>query len=270
MSVEAVELPPIKRYRPTHVPVDKIISFDPYNDPRMVEDPLGALIETYRPEPIYWNDIDAGFKRGCWVVTRAEDIRNILLSPDFHNNNYVNLQALAGERWRLIPTGIDGEHHKKFRAVMAPWFTPQALAKYNEFVDQRADDLIDRFVDRGRCEFMDEFGVPFPITIILDLIGLPQSRMPEFLEWEYDMISGSDFGRAAVAAKNVLQVLHELIADRRANPQHDLSTTVVQAEVDGRKLNDDECMGMLFGFYLGGLDTVATSLGLHFHELAVN
>lgn len=259
-----------KRYCPAHVPQDKVRSFDAYNDPRMKKDPLGALLDVSRPEPIYWNDIDAGFKKGCWVITRADDMRKVFTSADFQNNNYVNLQALVGERWPLIPTGIDGDVHRKYRAIMSPWFSAPSLAKFNDAIDQRADELIDRFADEGGCEFMDAFGRPFPISIFLELLGLPVSRMGEFLQWEYEMLSQSDFRRAAVATEQVLGVLQQLIQDRQATPRADLATTVVQAEIDGRPLNNDEMMGMLFGFFLGGLDTVATSLGLHFKELAAN
>lgn len=271
MEVEAKQSPrPAKRYRPDHVPVELVRSLDAYNDPRMLDDPIQALVDTYRDSPISWNDVDAGFKRGCWVVTGAADQRKILMSPDFQNNNYVNLQALAGERWPLIPTGIDGDVHAKFRAVMAPWFTPKALAKFNEAIDKRADELIDAFADTGRCEFMEAFGRPFPISIFLELVGLPVSRMAEFMEWEHDMLSQSDFAKAATATTKVLAVLRQTIAERKQNRTNDLTSEVVHAKVDGRPLTEDEMMGMLFGFYLGGLDTVATSLGMHFHALATN
>ena len=259
-----------KRYRPDHVPQKLIRSLDTYSDPRMKIDPIGALLDTYKDVPISWNDIDAGFKRGCWVVTRAEDQRTILMSPNFQNNNYVNLQALVGERWPLIPTGIDGDVHKKYRAIMQPWFTPQALSRFSDAIDDRAEKLVDRIVDAGRCEFMEAFGTPFPISIFLEIAGLPVSRMAQFLEWEHDMLSQSDFARAAVATGEVLKLLRETLAERRADPQNDLISTVARAEVDRRLLNDEEMMGMVFSFYLGGLDTVATSLGMHFHELAAN
>jgi cytochrome P450 len=259
-----------KRYCPAHVPKDMVRSLDTYNDPRMKTDPIAALVETYQSTPISWNDIDAGFRRGCWVVTRAEDQRKILMSPDFQNNNYVNLQALVGERWPLIPTGIDGEIHKKYRTIMAPWFTAQGLAKFESAIDQRAEELVDQVVDQGGCEFMEAFATRFPISIFLELAGLPVSRMEEFLEWEYDMLSQSDFSRAAAATEKVLALLRETLAERRAKPRNDLISTVAHAEIDGRPLNDEEMMGMVFGFYLGGLDTVTTSLGMHFHELATN
>ncbi|RYY25325.1 MAG: cytochrome P450 [Sphingomonadales bacterium] len=271
MATDAENLKPAeRRFCPAHVPTDKIRSLDAYNDPRMRVDPIGTVLDAYSGGPIFWNDIDAGFKRGCWVITGAADQRKILMSPDFQNNNYVNLQGLVGERWKLIPTGIDGDLHKKMRAVMTPWFTPQALAKYNDAIDQRANELIDQFVDRGECEFIADFGFPFPISIFLEVLGLPVSRMPEFVEWEHDMLSQSDFARAAAATEKVLTVLRELIEERRDDPRDDLATAVVQAEFEGRPLTDDEMMGMLFGFFLGGLDTVTTSLGMHFYELASN
>lgn len=260
----------IRRIRPSHVPVEMLHGLDTYNDPRMLKNPLGTLLDHSRTRPIYWNDIDAGFRKGCWVLTRAEDIRKVLLSPDFRNNNYANLQALVGEKWPLIPTGIDGDVHRKYRAIMSPWFSAKALERFSPAIDTYANSLVDAVIDDGRCEFCEDFARRFPTIIFLELMGLPIERMNEFLKWEHDMLLQNDWNVAATATEQVLAVLRELIDERRAVPREDLATNVVQGEIEGRPLNEDEMMGILFGFYLGGLDTVTASLTLQFHELATN
>lgn len=260
-----------RRFCPAHVPRELVRSFDSYSDSRMETDPFGTLRSVGRGAPIYWNDVDAGFKRGSWVLTRAEDIRKAYLDPDlFRNNNYANLQALAGESWPLIPTGLDGEEHTKFRAVMAPWFTAKAVDGYSDAIKKRAAELVDAVASAGGCEFVAAFARPFPVSIILELVGLPLERMQEFLAWEADLIQGTDFSKVKITVRNVLGVLRELMEQRRSLPRNDLASAVVQASVDGRPLTDDEIMSMLFSFYLGGLDTVVGALGLQFHELASN
>lgn len=260
-----------RRYCPVHVPKDMIRSLDSYNDPRMSVDPLGTVRAASDGLRVYWDDVDAGFKKGCWVLTRAEDIREVLSKPEiFRSNNWVKPQALAGAKWKLIPNGLDGAEHQAFREYMTEWFSPVALKTLTAKVAALSAELIDGLQKQGGCEFVSAFARPLPISIVLDLIGLPRERLPEFMQWEGDMLHSSDFSKAAAATKNVLDVLRELIAARHVTPTDDLASRNIKALVMGRAVTDDENLSMLFSMYLGGLDTVATALAWQFHELATN
>jgi len=128
--------------------------------------------------------------------------------------------------------------------------------------------LIDAFKDRGQCDFIDEFSEKFPIYIVLDLLGLPQERMTQFLKWEKEMLHSNDWQVRGNAVRCVKDYLLEEIEARRQQPRDDYISKVLTFEVDGRLWNDDEVFGHCFNLYIGGLDTVTSLLGNIFNYLA--
>jgi cytochrome P450 len=115
---------------------------------------------------------------------------------------------------------------------------------------------------------MMEFAFPFPVSVFLDLIDLPRSRIKEFQKWEYDMFHVPDMAVVASAVRNVVGYLREVMAERRKNPGDDFISYACKAEIDGRKLTDDELLGYCFNLYVGGLDTVSSHVTLQFRHLA--
>jgi cytochrome P450 len=105
---------------------------------------------------------------------------------------------------------------------------------------------------------------------VLDLLGLPQERMQEFLRWEREMLHTDDMTVRGNATRAVKNYLLEEIEKRRCAPQDDYITRIFDFEYEGRKWTDDEVLGHCFNLYLGGLDTVTSLLGLMFQFLARN
>jgi cytochrome P450 len=115
---------------------------------------------------------------------------------------------------------------------------------------------------------MSEFAFRFPIAVFLELMGLPLERIDEFLAWETKLLHSSSLAEIADGVRSVKAYLLEVIEDRRAHPKDDFVTYGVNAEIEGRKLTEDELIGFTFGLFVGGLDTVSTNMGLHFRHLA--
>jgi cytochrome P450 len=117
---------------------------------------------------------------------------------------------------------------------------------------------------------MQEFAFPFPVSVFLDLIDLPQERMSEFQSWEYALLHVPDMKAVADAVRNVVGYLREVMAERRRNPGDDFISYGIKAEIDGRRFTDDELIGYCFNLFIGGLDTVSSNIILQFRHLAEN
>jgi cytochrome P450 len=115
---------------------------------------------------------------------------------------------------------------------------------------------------------MADFAFEFPIKVFLELMGLPLELTKEFLKWEFGLLHSSNISDIISATRSVVDYLRGEIADRMVNPKDDLITYGVQAEIEGRKLTDDELVGFAFNLFIGGLDTVSTHMGLQFRHLA--
>jgi cytochrome P450 len=98
-------------------------------------------------------------------------------------------------------------------------------------------------------------------------MGLPLERFDEFVELEHHLLRGDAAGKVA-AARRILRRLDEVAKDKRSAPDDDLISRIVTAEIDGRLLNHGEVMGMCMLLYIGGLDTVTSSLGWYLRHLA--
>lgn len=272
MAYDAADVTANQDYVPDHVPPELVSSFDLFGDPAMRDCPFAAAHRLHDNGPrILWSPLGrrGGSQRGNWVLTRAEDMRFVLSNPLlFSSKGAAGFSALVGESWDMIPLELDPPEHTKFRKILNPILYPRVVTQMTPGVIARAVELIDAIKDQGGCEFMEAFGRPFPVSIFMQLMGLPAEMMPTFLDWEARLLHGADVATRAAGATEIRDYLKELAADRRANPTDDLTSFVVSSDVEGRKFTDDEVMGTLYLLFVGGLDTVASSLGFYFHYLA--
>lgn len=152
---------------------------------------------------------------------------------------------------------------------MNPWLSPQAISELATGIRSRAAELVDAVVAEGGCEFMHAFGTPFPVSIFMQLMGLPAEHTARFLAWEHQLLQG-DMVEKVHSAKAILDYLRALIEARRLAPTGDLASLAVHAKIDNHPLTDDEIVGICYLLFVGGLDTVASSLGFYFRHLATH
>jgi cytochrome P450 len=206
-----------------------------------------------------------------WVIRRAEDLRTIYADTEnFYKQGNTQFAQMIGETWDAIPTELDPPRHTGFRTALNPIFSPRNMAALDGRVRERARFFIDKFKSQGGCEFVADFAVPFPVTIFLELLGLPQAEMEQFLFWEGQILHGNDRSARATSVRAVKAYLLAAIEERRRNPRDDLISNALTLEVDGRKWTSEEVFGHCFNLYIGGLDTVTSNMGLHFHHLATH
>jgi cytochrome P450 len=257
---------------PAHVPAEKAMRL-PFFGREIVKD---CPQETMIPEmhrtlgPItYVTNIFPGDKPG-WLLTGYEDTMAMLRNvDDFTKNGMGQWSQSIGENWLVVPTEVDPPVHTHYRKALNPSFSPQKMAAMKEDLRKRATNLIEKFQGRGECDFVNEFSERYPIYIVLDLLGLPQDRMAEFLAWEKAMLHSNDWSVRSEGVRNAVDYLKGEIADRRETPRDDYISKIFDLEVeDGRKWNDEEVLGHCFNLFLGGLDTVTTMLGNSFAWLA--
>jgi len=254
----------------SHVPPEVIRRIDLFKGPGMDQDPFVVVQRLQQEPPIVYNLQNPLFGQS-WLPTRGKDIRFVLSNPELFGSDYqAGFSKLIGETWRLACVEMDAPAHSKFRLLMNPWFSPAVVARLGDRVTLRAEELVDQIAEGHGCEFMSAFGAKFPISIFMELMGTSQDRVPEFLQWENDILHNPNpeiMRRGVLAMRDYLK---EVMMDRRRNPRDDLATYAVQGSFDGRPLTDDEVMSIYFVLFTGGLDTVAQQLGFHFRHMAMN
>jgi cytochrome P450 len=252
---------------PARVPADRIVEFDYINDPRLKDDPYRAmLLLREHPHSILYTPCNGGH----WMVTRQDAVFAILLQPDLFSNRYVTIPPQQLLPYRLIPEELDPPEHMKYRALITPRLTPRAVASMEQATRAVARQLLEAFVARGECEFMEAFSIPMPASIFLNLLGLPVERTFEFVGWKNDLFYGTSAEVKQAAGARIVTLFEDVLADRRAEPREDWVTDILNSKIDGRPLNYEELMGVCFMLFIGGLDTVTAAMTLGFHFLATH
>jgi cytochrome P450 len=257
-------------YIPNHVPPELVKPFDFAGEPGMTKCPFTTTTRLHGKERIFWNPNNPQFG-GSWVPTRAEDIRFILNSSElFTVKAQAGFSAMLGESWDMTPLEIDPPQHAKFRSLLNPLLSPKVVSNLTPGMTARAVGLIEAVRDKGECEFMSAFGRAFPVGVFMQLMGLPAQDTDLLLSFEYELLHAPEIERKTTAAGLIRDYLRDLATQRRADPREDLTSFVVSAKVDDRRLTDDEIMGVLYLLFVGGLDTVASSLGFAFRHFALH
>ena len=130
--------------------------------------------------------------------------------------------------------------------------------------------MIDDFADRGEVDIAFDFGRVFPVRVFLDLMGFPFAMFEQFLDWEWNILHEDAIEKKADAVRGILAYLRGFIAEKQAEPDETLGSYIANGAIDGRALTDDEIIGMTWFLWLGGLDTVASTVSQMFRRLAMS
>ncbi|HTW98784.1 MAG TPA: cytochrome P450 [Acidimicrobiales bacterium] len=207
------------------------------------------------------------------VVTRREHIETALRAPGVFSSGAEAVKL--GNIRPLIPLQIDPPKHVKYRRILDPLFAPRAMAALDAEVAELFNQLVDNFAGRGSSDLHVELAVPMPCTVFLRLMGLPLEDLDKFLAMKDGIIRppGDTFEDQepirAKTAQDIYEYFQTVIDERRTEPARpDLLGRIMEAELDGEKLTDDEILDVCFLFMIAGLDTVTDSLDCMFAYLA--
>jgi cytochrome P450 len=256
---------------PPHVPPELVEWFDFRNDESFHADPHARLESLRARGRVFFTPFARGINGlGTWVFTRGEDIRKILQDPETFASGGVRPFAEAiGEKWVITPLEVDPPDHAPIRQVLNPIFSPAEINKLSNAVFARAEELVEPLKRQSGCEFMEAFAKPFPVSIFLELLGLPLKNMPRYIGIANDIQHGTVRVQTD-AIRQLRDLLSGIIEERRGMPGSDLISRVLAIRIDGQPLNDNELIGISFNFFLGGLDTVRSTLGYVFRYLAAH
>jgi cytochrome P450 len=255
---------------PVHVPPHLVRDFDLWEEISAAgQDAYARAAALHQQTPPIFYVTRLGYFPGAWIPRRAEDLRRILQDTEsFSNNGSTPFPQMLGEAWRLIPLDIDPPDHAKYRALLNPLFSPKRVDALEQGIREQASALIASFAAKGHCDFNAEFAEQFPTLIFLRVMGWDTSEVSRFVGWTQTIVKGMDMQAVVGAVMQVRDYLRARIAERRAQPGDDFTSTLLRNQVDGRALTDDEVFGICFLLFLAGLDTVTSSLGFHFMHLA--
>jgi cytochrome P450 len=156
---------------------------------------------------------------------------------------------------------MDEPEHHRYRALVQQAFTRKAMERWDrELITPIVDGLIDRFTDRGDAELVRELFFPFPVHVIAGMLGLPERDLDAFHRKAVELVTiATEIERGLEASQWLYGYFAGVIAERRASPREDVISVLVQAELDGHRLTDDEIIAFLRLLLPAGAETTYRS-----------
>lgn len=251
---------------PDHVPAGLVRQFDHVQGPAIEHDAFAVYRDAPR-DRVFFSPLNGGY----WVLTKADDIRAALQAPEVFSSAATGIPAQPARKEKLYPLELDPPEHRPHRQALAPLFAPKAVAAKAESIRRVCGDLLDPMVRLGGCEFNADFAEPFPTTVFIAMLGLPNSESKQFVEWNSVLLHGfDDPQRRADAGVEINAYLRDLIDQRAGEPQDDLVSRLLDTTIDGEPVTRETVQNFTFLLFVAGLDTVTAALSFAFRFLAEN
>lgn len=217
-------------------------------------------------------------ERGLWNVYGYPEVVRVLGDP----------QTFSSDTQHLLPDLIDRDEfsagnlvqmdppqHHKMRTLVSRAFTPRVVAGLEQRIVRLTDELLEAVAGRNRLELVADLAYPLPVIVIAELLGVPSSDRQLFKQWvdgmfqrdqEISLIERTQeqerqMLEAMEQVRNLRHYLAEHVAERRTRARQDLLTDLVQAEVDGERLSDDEVVNFSLVLLVAGHITTTMLLG---------
>jgi cytochrome P450 len=210
-----------------------------------------------------------------WAITKHADVVEIERNADIFINGMVPALAPAthGDAAPDVPVKtliqMDGDQHKAHRAIVNDWFKPANVKKLEARVDELAKFYVDRMVELdGRCDFVNDVALHFPLQVILSILGLPEDDYDRMLKLTQELFGAEDPDIARLGEdQEMFNVLMDLVTyftvlahDRRAQPTDDLASVIANAQIDGELLPDLDMLGHYVIIATAGHDTTSNAI----------
>jgi cytochrome P450 len=205
--------------------------------------------------------VDPNDGPGSVMITRYDDVRHVLKSDTIFSSSVVN--RTMGLVMGPTIVGMDGREHLKHRNLVTPSLAPRALrGDFPDMVERIAHQIIDKFAGEGRADISAEFTFSYPLTVFVQILGLPEEDVDMFHKWGIDLtLVAHDPPKGIAAAQKMLDYLTPIVEAKRAEPSGDLISKLAIAEVEGERLSDFEVVSFLRLLVLAGAETTYHLMG---------
>jgi pimeloyl-[acyl-carrier protein] synthase len=252
--------------------MDADISLCQLMEPAVMASPYGLYRKLREADPVHWDPF-----LHAWVVTRYADIVTVLsrLSAD---------RTLTAEKLDHMGLGAmnpivqvmarqmlfrDPPDHTRLRTLCAAAFSPARIAVLRGHIQNIADSLIDRFIGKGTADIVADLAAPMPAIVTAEMLGVPVSDHEKLKQWSIDFaeILGNfqhqpdRVARVAASVRDMTDYFRAAIRRQEIDPHEGLVLSLVQAEVNGIRLTEEEIIANCILTMIGGQETSTNLIG---------
>ncbi len=243
-----------------------------------VRDPYPRMHELCRESPVHLGQIDLGDGEEYPEVEPPlpvsvlgfDEVVQVLRDNETYSSSVY--EGVMGAVMGRTILQMDEPDHRLHRALVSPTFRSKILQRWEEgLVRCVVDELVDGFVGQGHADLVQEVTFNFPVQVIARILGLPRSDFPMFQRWAIAITSvAANWDRGVAASEALREYFADVLAERRRRPDDDLISELAVAEVDGRRLTDEEIYSFLRLLLPAGVETTYRASGSMLYGLLTN
>jgi cholest-4-en-3-one 26-monooxygenase len=223
--------------------------------------PVEELAELRKSEPVHWVDVPGGTggfgDKGYWLVTKHADVKEVSKRNDIYGSSPdgaipvwpQEMTREAVDLQRAVLLNMDAPQHTRLRKIVSRGFTPRAIGRLEAELAERAQKIAQTAAAEGSGDFVEQVSCELPLQAIAGLLGVPQEDRDKLFRWSNEMTAGEDPEYAdvdpAMSSFELISYAMKMAEERAKNPTDDIVTKLIEADIDGEKLSDDE-----FGFFV--------------------
>ena len=210
---------------------------------------------------------------GFWSLTRHADILEASRTPEVFSSakgTSIGDQPEVFNEFFGSMINMDDPRHARLRRIVSRGFTPRRIQQVEGEVARSAAAIIDRVIEKGSCDFVTEIAAPLPLKIICDMMGIPESQWNFVFERTNTILGAGDpeyttdieqiIPNLLRAGAELAELVKDLASHRRTNPSDDLTSELVNAELEGERLTDQELGSFFVLLAVAGNETTRNAI----------
>jgi cytochrome P450 len=258
---------------PPDVSRDAIVDFDHHSDDFNLNE-LAINADLRHKCPVAWNENYGGF----WFLSSYDAVSRTARDDATFSHKYEpnapNGVDYQGEMGVPRPEGqpalgigeVDGPYHQALRHALAPFFSPGAVQKMRPFMEQQSHWFLDQRIADGNMDLVLDYASPVPAILTMKLMGLPYDNWHLYANLFHSVMAvpqeSPEYTNAIAEVPAMMQGVLDYAAGRRAKPEDDLTSFLIQFEFDGQRLTDEQLLNILWNLIAGGVDTTTSQTAL--------
>lgn len=235
--------------------------------------------------PVVYDD-----KNKVWGIFRYDDIQSVLTDYRHFSSDVQKLMSIQqgemeqqgqnqkrerGESVRRSILTSDPPYHNKLRSVISSAFTSNTIGRLRPHIEEICHDMIDKVIEKGRMDLINDLAYPLPVTVIAELLGIPSDDRETFRRWADELIGSTNSSNSNLpvdrASEQIFKRVQsemdsyfiDIIEKRKVNKVQsiDLISNLLKAELDGNKLTEEEILAFCSLLLLAGHVTTVNLIG---------
>jgi len=241
-------------------------------DPEVLANPYPLYHRLRTEDPVHWDPF-----LHAWVVTRYADVVHVLhhfsarRTPTPEQLSAKGLEALNPIAQVMVRQMLflDPPDHTRLRALASAAFTPRRVERLRSHIQEIMHGLLDALVSRGQMDLIADFASPAPAIVTAEMLGVPVEDHEQLKNWSADFAemlgnfqhNPDRFPKVLRSVEEMCSYFRSAMQEQRLHPRGGLVSAMMEAEVDGAKLTEDEIIANLIVTMVGGQETTTNLIG---------